>query len=429
MVQESLKERILRKIRPKKHEIQKANSIASRLIKEIQKEGYEAVLVGSGARGTSLSGDGDIDIFVFFPRTTAREDLEKKGLEIGKKILKKYKPETHYAEHPYTKAKVEGIEVEIVPCYKIKDKIISAVDRSPLHNEYVKEKLKEEQADDVLVLKQFIKAANLYGADQKTKGFSGYLCELLILYYKSFDELIKKVATEWNKKIIIDLEKKNNKYDLFKESLVVVDPVDVNRNVASAVSRESLSKFIIKARSYLERKTEEHFFPKRRVVIIPEVLKGRRLILVYFKSPDVIPEILWSQLEKLTKNIKEELFAGEFEVYKTTYWTDEKTRCAMVFEINTYTLSDFKRHKGPEIWEAEHSKAFIEKNPRWWIQRSVLYSWKERKFKSAEDVVENALKTEDLIPSHFKEVVKKYNILLGEKVLKEPEILAIHFSN
>jgi len=68
------------------------------------------------------------------------------GVGIAKSVLKKYNPRKHYAEHPYIKATVDGHVVELVPCYKISkgNKIISAVDRTPLHNEYVLKNLKEK---------------------------------------------------------------------------------------------------------------------------------------------------------------------------------------------------------------------------------------------------------------------------------------------
>ncbi len=425
-MKEELRKRVLEKITPKPEEVQFTEKIADELIKKIKKEGYEAELVGSRARGTFISGDRDLDIFIFFDPKTPLEELEKKGLEIGKKVLKKYGPVTHYAQHPYVKAKVKGITVEIVPCYKIKTQIISAVDRTPLHNKYLKKKLKKEHIPEILLLKQFLKAAGLYGADQKTKGFSGYLCELLILYYGSFDKLIEKAANEWNKRIIIDIENLRKDYSKFKEPLVVIDPVDKERNVASAVSRKAISLFIIKARQFLERPSEEFFFPKEKKINLKEEIRGRNLILISFKPPNVVGEILWSQLEKLAKMIKEKLYEQEFHVYKFSYWTDEEKKCGMVFELNTLSLNHYKRHRGPEVWDKENSKAFIEKNKKWWVMRSRLYAWKKRKHPEAKELIKEALNSEQ-VPSHLKQPVKKAVILTNEKTLKEKEILRRYF--
>lgn len=419
---------ILKKIKPDKKEIEKIIKLASSLIKQINKHGYEAMLVGSAARGTFVSGETDLDIFVFFPKETTKEELEKKGVELGKKILRRYRPKTHYAEHPYVKAKVKGFDVEIVPCYKVKKSIISSVDRTPLHNAYVLDKITDEHRDEIILLKKFLKANKLYGADQKVNGFSGYLCELLVIKYKTFDKLIEEAGKKWNKRIEIDIEKLRKDNKKFKEALVVIDPVDENRNVAAAVSRTSLSNFILKAREYFKTKDLKMFEVKKEKINLRQKTKGRKLITISFKSPEVIPEILWSQLEKMTKSIKEILYHNEFDIYKTGYWTDEKRKCGMVFELKAYELPEFKKCKGPEIWDTENVEKFMEKNEDTWVDRSVLYGWKKREFTKAEDLVEEILTKTEAVPSHFKQVIKKHRIRKNSKVTKEKELLKEYFS-
>ena len=86
-----------------------------------------------------------------------------------------------YAEHPYINAYIDGVDVDLVPCYKVDSAttIQSAVDRTPFHTRYITDRI-NGLIDDVLLLKQFTKAGGIYGSDQMTEGFSGYLCELLL---------------------------------------------------------------------------------------------------------------------------------------------------------------------------------------------------------------------------------------------------------
>ena len=95
--------------------------------------------------------------------------------------------EIRYAEHPYVHGIVKGVEVDVVPCYRLKDasRIKSAVDRTPFHHEWLKDRIKGKE-NEVRLLKGFLKANGLYGAEYKVRGFSGYLCELLIMFYGSF---------------------------------------------------------------------------------------------------------------------------------------------------------------------------------------------------------------------------------------------------
>ena len=422
-----LHDEVLKKIEPSEKEKQQTQETAKKVINAINKEGYEAILVGSAARSTRLAGSRDIDIFVYFAPNTPRPTLEKKAVELGKKVLKKAK--THYAEHPYVKGQMDKTEIEIVPCYKIKkgQKIISAVDRSPLHNEWVLQKLKKEQIKEVLLLKQFLKNINSYGADQKTKGFSGYLSELLIIHYGSFQKLISNAAT-WNKKTIIDIEKHGTNPKKFIEPLIVIDPVDHERNVAAAVDRTTLSKFIWAARQHKEKPSKESFFREPEKTDLKKKIRDRKIITLSFPYPNTVPEIAWSQLEKLCNSIKQQLHENDYTVYRTIHWTDEKKECVLLFELLATEISEVIKHKGPEIWDAENTKAFIEKNPDYWFYRSRVYAWRKREHTNAAKFVESLLKNNETIPSHLKQPLKKFKIREGKDAHKHKTIMTQYFT-
>ena len=50
---------------------------------------------------------------------------------------------------------------------------------------------------------------------------------------------------------------------LFPESLVIIDPVDKGRNVASAVQPQKLYDFIGAARAFLKKPSESFFYPPK----------------------------------------------------------------------------------------------------------------------------------------------------------------------
>ena len=81
----------------------------------------------------------------------------------------------------------------------------SAVDRTLLHTKYITSHLKEEQKSEVLLLKKFMSEIKTYGSEFKVGGFAGYLCELLILKYGTFEKLLEN-AQYWDYGTIIDLE-------------------------------------------------------------------------------------------------------------------------------------------------------------------------------------------------------------------------------
>src|SRR2546427_325749 len=194
----TVEEKVLARIRPSPDEEARIESVVRELLERLRatlkSKGWEAkpFLAGSVAKGTHLTGT-EIDVFVAFPPDLPRADLEERGLALGK-ILEKG---THrYAEHPYTRGWYGGFEVEIVPCYRITDATqrMSAVDRTPLHVDYVLGRVKEGQTDEIRLLKAWAEGIGVYGAEAKILGFSGYLCELLVLKYGTFRGVLEAIS-------------------------------------------------------------------------------------------------------------------------------------------------------------------------------------------------------------------------------------------
>ena len=348
---------VLKEIKPKKEDERKVTSLANKCLKMAKKMakkyGAKPMLVGSLTRKTWLPDKKEFDVFILFPPEVSVSSLEKRGLSIGKKLIKKLGGTyvIEYAQHPYVSGTVKGVSIDVVPCFAVKDasSIKSAVDRTPFHVRWLKKHLKKKQADDVRLLKAFLKSHELYGADAKTQGFSGYLTELLIIKYKSFLGLLK-ACSKWTVGEIIDLEKHYPKSEhrkirkMFKgQPLIVIDPVDKNRNVAAALSVENFFKFKKYARDFLEKPSRESFFGKERRALTDvefsriRFSRGTKIVLVMFKPPKVVPDILWPQLRKFgerLKNILEEK-KYEFRVYGWDVYTNEEDLALVLLEMET----------------------------------------------------------------------------------------------
>ena len=127
-----------KKLQEKKYSIAKkvCDLLSACIEKHPQVVGFE--LGGSYAKGTWLPEKADIDIFVKFNKKTSENDFKKLGIQIGFQSLKKYKPYTRHAEHPFVEAIVDGTRVNIVPCYDVnKGEWQSATDRSIYHTKFM----------------------------------------------------------------------------------------------------------------------------------------------------------------------------------------------------------------------------------------------------------------------------------------------------
>ncbi|VVC71760.1 CCA-adding enzyme [uncultured archaeon] len=367
----------------------------------------EIALVGSIAKGTQLRGDKDIDIFLLFPKSKYhRGDLDTVGLQCARHAVEKGgKCVTQYAEHPYLKTTCGGIEVEIVPAFKIHsaEEGGSSADRTPFHTEYVQKKIAEKQKGEVRLLKKFLKRLSIYGAEVKVEGFSGYMCELLIIASGSFLRLAEEAAY-WQSPAI-DLEKYYASAEAAREKfkfppLTVIDPVDRNRNVAAAVSQTSLSKFVLACRAFLRSPSKEFFFEAPRKIghnefaEIKSALSGKGVPFAYaieFGSPDAVPDIVWPQLRRTARILFERLEAAGFQVFDYSYWTDEKKTCAIIFQLLVSELPSVEKVAGPEIQFVKGAEDFIMKhrNPLAgpWAGGNRLYSAKKRRFVKAIELI------------------------------------------
>ena len=325
---------IIDRITPDDDERKRGQDVAESVKKALLEEGANPILVGSLAKDTDLSGAKDIDIFIQFEKDTSRDMLEREGLRIGKKALSRLgsKYEIDYAEHPYVRGVVGGFDIEIVPCYRAQ-KIMSSVDRTPQHTRYVVDKMgKNPLNSQIRLLKQFMRACGVYGADAKVEGFSGYLAELLIIHYGSFENCIRS-AGDWSGIPVIDMESHWSGTDTLigafvQANMIVIDPVDRCRNVAAAVSKKSLKRFIQKAKEFIESPDEEFFFPKpkpqRSIKCLKSELKNRKTLVcaVLFGHKRMNANNIYAQLRKTCLNMVKSLENMGFEIMENDIWTN-----------------------------------------------------------------------------------------------------------
>lgn len=374
----TLTDGILERITPKEDERAKVNALShkieQRIIKACESENIVATVrvEGSVAKDTWVSGTPDVDVFIRLPASIPRKNLGEVGLKIAKKAAGTAEQLERYAEHPYLEISMDGYHIDIVPCYDVKlDKRQSATDRTPYHTDYIKTHLKQSLHGDVRLLKQFMHGINVYGAEIRIGGFSGYLCELLVINFGSFTKTIEAFA-KFNKRMVIDSENyyKDRQRDLnlvFNEPLVVIDPVDKGRNVASAVKPQKLYEFIAASRAFLKQPKEEFFFPPTTKPLPSEVLKkevtmrGSDLIFLIIKQKPTVPDVLWGQLYRTQRSLSQLLQLHDFNVLKDTVWSNEKNLSIFTFELEQKVLPNNKKHTGPPLEKREECEKFLAK--------------------------------------------------------------------
>ena len=400
---------VISKIKPNANEYRRMDNFKKKLIKTASKLSKETTptVCGSVEKDTWLSKNNELDLFLMFSPELSKKELEIKGLFLAKKIFKemKGKYEMAYAEHPYLKGKIGKYKVDVVPCFLIDnpEKIKSSVDRTPHHVKFVKAKLKNP--DQVRLLKQFCIANKCYGADVKTLGFSGYICELLIIKYGTFEKLVK-AAAKWRACHVItfnnsDREKACSK---FKDPLIVVDPVDRNRNVGAAVSVEKFYTFIDACNKFVKNPKKELFFPKKPksypVAKLKNIVKNRgtKWYLINFAKPKVIDDVLYPQMKRCCKNIEKLLARSGFKVLRCDFYCSK--RCSLVYEMESWEIPKIAKNVGPDVF-SRHAEQFIKhyKNKKVFTENERWVVEVEREFTTVAKYLKylSGLKQKDLL--------------------------------
>ncbi|WP_247729919.1 CCA tRNA nucleotidyltransferase [Halovivax limisalsi] len=400
----------------------------------------DVVLVGSTARDTWVSGDRDVDVFVRFPPEVDRETLERDGLAVGHETL----PDGHeeYAEHPYVTGTVEGFDVDVVPCYRLEraTDIRSAVDRTPFHDDYLQERLDADLAADVRLAKAFTKAIGVYGSDLKTRGFSGYLTELLVVEYGSFRTLCE-AAADWSPPVHLDPEDHTagretaspsrdpavDDVDLpFDDPLVVIDPTDPERNVAAVCSAENVARFQHFARDLLADPRLDLFEAEEPEAIDPTAVqshldrRGTTPFAVRFDAPDLVDDQLYPQLERSRSGLVDALNRRGFDVCRSAAWADETA--VLLVECAVAERPDIERHEGPPVSVREHAEGFYDAyadNPSVYgpfVDGDRYVVEREREYATARDFLASDLLSVRL-GAHVESALEDgYEVLVGDDI-------------
>ena len=413
---ETVSQEILKEITPtaeKRREIRKlAERLREKVRAAIRKRKIKASVrvEGSVAKDTWISREPDIDIFVQLSPTLPREEFGRTALAVAREAAAGSKQTERFAEHPYLEAFVDNVRVNIVPCYKVrKGQWKSATDRTPYHTDYIKPQLTEKLRGEVRLLKQFMKGIGAYGAEIKVGGFSGYLCELLVLNYKSFADVLKAFA-DFKTRLVIDYagfyKKKERELELlFREPLIIIDPVDRGRNVASAVREERLDTFIAASRAFLEAPQRRFFYPPKTKRFSPEriasLMMDRDSTIVFVKlgRVNVVSDILWGQLYKTQRALRNLLLQNDFVVLRDSVWSNETDINLFVFEVEHLQLPTVKKRLGPPLERMKECRDFLLKhleapdtfsgpmleNGRWVVET-------RRRIVEADELLEHSLK-------------------------------------
>ncbi|MFX0133011.1 MAG: hypothetical protein ACFFDN_05125 [Candidatus Hodarchaeota archaeon] len=442
----------LKEITPTQKEIDLIKNISEKLKTLLDKKAKELNITykkiepqgSTGIKQTQLKNDFDIDLFIgldynqFKPKYEGlskrklKKELKKDFLALCNKWIlqslnldKFYNPRLLYAEHPYVTVEYIlndiKLKIDIVLYFDLdleyikKNGPISSVDRSPWHGIFVRDKLTLKQKNDVRLLKQFFKACHSYGDKSPVGkvGFIGYSAELLIYYFQDLVNLFNNFS-ELNKKPLDFYSRNNEELNTIPhfqdDYLIIIDPIDKNRNVASAISEKAYMYSNHKINEFLKKPSLDFFN-------IEPILEAD----LYDKKDPLLSHINIVELQNMNKEIhytinRDKLYSlgesikanGEKEfshverfgkIIFEVYFEDEKDNYNLAIYCEKPHISDTYFRKGPPIKEIKHVINFKRKNPGYIEKEGYLWVDTLREFNKFFDFLNEFVKNK--IPDNF----------------------------
>lgn len=374
----------------------------------------KATLGGSGAKGTWLKEANDADVFVCFNYNKYKDKSGQLSDILEKKIKPLFPRLTRlHGSRDYFQFEKHGFTFEIVPILDIKDakQAKNITDVSPLHAKWVIANTNKQLRDEIRLTKQFCKANNAYGAESYIRGFSGYMCEVLTTHYGSFPKLAR-AASKWKEKVIIDTKKFYKGKDVLMElnksktysPLILIDPVQKDRNAAAALSDEKFNNFIDACKSFLKKPSKEFF---REKTITEEELKNKAkknsLTILKVKTLKRKEDVAGAKLVKAFEYIAAQLEKNDFKLIEKGWEWNKEVNGLIYFICDKKPLEKTKIHPGPTLKTKEHVKRFKQKHKTTFTKGNRIYAKVKRDFVKPQDLIKK-LSKDPYIKEKFKEI-------------------------
>jgi len=395
---------VLNEIKPSKEYekdiLDKANSIIHKINKGIKDA--KTVLGGSGAKGTWLK-TFDADIFVKFNYNKFNDKSDKLSDILEKFLKKHFKIIRLHGSRDYFQVREGKFTFEIVPILQIKkaEQARNITDVSPLHSNFV---LKHKKLiDEIRLTKQFFKATKVYGAESYIRGFSGYVCEILTIYYGSFLKLIKSVP-KWKEKKVIDIKNYYKGKNIFNEinkskltsPLIIIDPVQKDRNASAALDHEKFEILKHRAKEFLKNSSREFFEVK--ILTEQDIRKKfqKGLIMLKAKPLNKKEDVAGAKMLKAFHFIEKNLIFNGFNIIESDMLWHAKTSSLFYYALKNDELPKTTELQGPPLKIKRHVLLFKKSHKKTFIKNKRIFALEKRKFTNAKDLVKDLIKIHNI---------------------------------
>ncbi|MHA2362747.1 MAG: hypothetical protein ACXAC7_02220, partial [Candidatus Hodarchaeales archaeon] len=273
----------------------------------------------------------------------------------------------HFAENTFS----EPVPIDIVATVWLanQDQLseilpISGMARTPFHNFFLDKHIKSLEAE-VRLFKYWCKQKYIYGQG----GFTGFLTELLIIIYGSFEKLLKHAKEITS--LCYDFHNRSQKIvrNLFpKEKIIIVDPIDTTRNAAAGIHGLVGD---LKITRFLQQATEAFVRPDSlwdKFVIKKPYIR----LKINFSEKIIIKNVdeAYSRLGRVLSSLNGNLKTKNIQLQEGVIDPDKNVLQIKVNRIDAQKIEK----RGPPISLISNSKEFRSKHSVVWESKDFLWT-------------------------------------------------------
>jgi len=410
-------EEIKKIVIPSINEQKLVNSTALEILQIINEQanpiGAKLIIGGSVKKGTWLPGIHDIDCFLQFDYIKYKnknEDLSNIAEKLLKKCFKNIK--RLHGSRDYFQVEYNGFEIEIIPVINITkpELMLNITDVSPLHINWLAKKTKLKNLEtDARLSKKFCRGIGVYGAESFIRGLSGHVIEVLTVHYGGFLPFIKAIS-KWDDRASIDPQghytDEKQMMLLMNSSklvsnLIVVDPIQPERNAAAVLSDEKFQLLKNQANQFLKKPSKSFFIEKHITIEQIKARKTKNKLLLFTAEPekDTTIDISGCQILKKFEYIERMLNEFDFKIKNQGWYWDKQNQAIFWFYIDPQILSQSFRHAGPPVKLDIHADSFKKQWNKFNVRTAggKLYVDLPRKVRTIDDFLTELKKDPNLV--------------------------------
>jgi tRNA nucleotidyltransferase (CCA-adding enzyme) len=432
-----VRKQILTEITPTKEEIRTQRAViielTDALVKQAEPLEYQYSFIeaqgSTGRKQTQLKGTSDIDLFVGLRPECYPDALNKKGtgrhsaidVLMNELVEKWFSPAVNslavekmqraFSQHPFLSLRMKGMEVDILGCFDVDADTLSnhgtitAVDRTVHHSRYVSEHLTEKKREDIRILKSFVRASHAYGdiCAVGRMGLTGVSLEFIVISTPNLDSALQRLQTlDVNPLDPLNRSTEElRRIPTFRDDyLILIDPTDPSRNVASSFTPRAYRWIQYRAnrlRDLLNSEDNEIIINEFIEKPIPEEdlptwLEHHAFSYEFESEGKTHYTILRDKIHRMARKLQTELTherTGEprfGEILTEVYFKDDEYALGLLIEKPVITRTYLR--KGPAIHLDAASKEFKSTHHEVTERDGFLYVEEERVWTYAPAMIE-----------------------------------------